>query len=79
MDTPNTLKRCSQLKVFILVQKTALSAELHPNFVLRIDSIETNKKRVPFSNSVMYFLQHLVLLSYILGAKLLWYFSTLQI
>jgi len=38
------LKEAVSVKVFILVQKTALSAELHSNFILRIDSIETKKR-----------------------------------
>lgn len=51
---PILLKPKISLKVYILVQKIAFfffPAEIHSNFIIRIDSIET--KKVPFSDSAM--------------------------
>lgn len=49
---PILLKAKISLKVYILAQKIAFfSAEIHSNFIIRIDSIET--KKVPSRNSAM--------------------------
>lgn len=66
------------VKFLFLFKRQHYLLELNSNFILRIDSVET-QNTVPFSNSLTYFLQHLILLPDILCVKLPWNFSILQI